>query len=83
MEPTIKLYWKITPQPYSDYEIILSKETVLFKEWWDPGRDPNRYETNLVDFETSALAEKIRYLFSESIYQEVLTSVKKLLEEKV
>ena len=82
MEPALKLYWKITPQPYTDYEIFLSKEKVVFKEWWDPGKDPNLYETNLVEFETSSLAEKMRYLFSETIYQEVVDNTKKLREEK-
>jgi hypothetical protein len=79
---TIKTHWHETPRPYSTYDIEISENLLTYKEWWDTGHDPNRLVISLSDFETSKVAQDIVYNLGETIYQEVLESVKKLLEKK-
>ncbi len=72
---SIKTRWHETPRPYSDYEIEIIGNDVIFKEWWDPGHDPNRSQVSLNEFENSKVAQDIVYHLGESIYMEVLESV--------
>ncbi len=44
-EEGVVAQWRFAEVPYGDRELFLwtAKDLVEYKEWWDPGHDPNRF----------------------------------------
>lgn len=70
-----KRYWQ-NSEPYHLVEVMLEADRVIFKDWFDSGKDPNRYDWSLNEFLTGEGKSQIEYFLSHSIYNEILEAVK-------
>lgn len=70
-----KRYWQNT-EPYHLVEVMLEGERVVFKDWFDSGKNPNRYEWGFKEFITGEGKSLIEYHLSLPIYNEILEIVK-------
>lgn len=78
---TEKRYWQNT-EPYHLVEVILGNEEVIFKDWFDSGKDPNRYDWSFNEFITGKGKSEIEYQLGSTAYQEILYEVKLRLQKK-
>lgn len=78
----IKTRWSVSPEPYTQFDILIENDMVIFKEWWDFGRDPNRWEVSLEKFLGSTVENSIIHHTGKEVYKEVLMSVNSLLKNK-
>ncbi|TGK55556.1 hypothetical protein EHQ16_09370 [Leptospira kanakyensis] len=72
---TERRYWK-NSEPYHLVEVILEGNNVIFKDWFDSGKDPNRYDWTFAEFITGKGKSDIEYNLGMSVYQEILEEVK-------
>ncbi|MCW7487758.1 hypothetical protein [Leptospira meyeri] len=78
---TEKRYWQ-NSEPYHLVEVIVENNEVIFKDWFDSGKDPNRYDWSFKDFITGKGRPEIEYQLGLVAYREILDEVKSRLEEK-
>ncbi|TGL88793.1 hypothetical protein EHQ68_09155 [Leptospira congkakensis] len=78
---TEKRYWK-NSEPYHLVEVILEGNSVIFKDWFDTGKDPNRYDWSWDEFLTGKGKSDIEYYLGISAYQEILEEVRSRLEKE-
>ncbi|MCG6141689.1 hypothetical protein [Leptospira mtsangambouensis] len=72
---TEKRYWQNT-EPYHLVEVILENDEVIFKDWFDSGKDPNRYDWSFEEFITGKGKSEIEYQLGTTVYQEILHEIK-------
>lgn len=78
---TEKRYWQNT-EPYHLVEVILENDEVIFKDWFDSGKDPNRYDWSFEEFITGKGKSEIEYQLGTTVYQEILHEIKLRLLKK-
>lgn len=78
---TEKRYWQNT-EPYHLVEVILENDEVIFKDWFDSGKDPNRYDWSFEEFITGKGKSEIEYQLGTTVYQEILHEIKLRLRKK-
>ncbi|TGM78159.1 hypothetical protein EHR01_06740 [Leptospira mtsangambouensis] len=76
-----KRYWQNT-EPYHLVEVILENGEVIFKDWFDSGKDPNRCDWSFKEFVTGKGKSEIEYQLGTTVYQEILHEVKLRLEKQ-
>lgn len=69
-----RTYWQ-KAENYHTVELIFDGNKIVFKDWWDPGHDPNRSEATVADFLGGSLHEEIRRELGESVLNEALATV--------
>ncbi|XDD45571.1 hypothetical protein AB3N60_12750 [Leptospira sp. WS39.C2] len=68
-------YWQ-NSEPYHLVEMFIEGDFVIFKDWFDSGKDPNRYDWTFQDILEGKAKDHITYHLGASAYQEVLHQVK-------
>jgi len=76
MEP--RTYWQ-KAENYHTVELMLEGQIVVFKDWWDPGHDPNRWEATLAEFLDGKLHREILRHFHQSVLNEAIETVETLM----
>ncbi|MBM9548027.1 hypothetical protein JWG40_13425 [Leptospira sp. 201903074] len=72
---TEKRYWR-NSEPYHLVEVSLEDNFLIFKDWFDSGKDPNRYDWTFEDFLNGVGKSDIIYHLGEHDYLEILDAVK-------
>lgn len=75
MDP--RTYWS-KARDYHTVELEFDGNKIIFKDWWDPGHDPNRTEVSISDFLSGALHGEIRRELGEAVLTEALEAVDQL-----
>jgi hypothetical protein len=75
VEPTT--HWEKT-ENYHTVELIFDGTKIVFKDWWDPGHDPNRIEISISDFLGGGLHREIEKELGRSVLDEALATVDQL-----
>ncbi|MCW7493558.1 hypothetical protein ND861_12990 [Leptospira sp. 2 VSF19] len=70
-----KRYWR-NSEPYHLVEVILENDRVVFKDWFDSGKDPNRYDWNFEEFLMGEGKSEIVYHLGSNFYLEIIEEVK-------
>lgn len=68
-------YWR-NSEPYHLVEVFLEGNFVIFKDWFDSGKDPNRYDWTFEDFLKGVGKSDIEYQLGSGVYKEILDEVK-------
>ncbi|EMY71132.1 hypothetical protein [Leptospira vanthielii] len=68
-------YWQ-NSEPYHLVEVILEGNHVIFKDWFDSGKDPNRSDWTFAEFLKGVGKSEIEYQLGANIYQEIFDEVK-------
>ncbi|MGE8722815.1 hypothetical protein ACO2KH_14595 [Leptospira terpstrae] len=76
-----KRYWK-NSEPYHLVEVSLEGNSIVFKDWFDSGKDPNRYDWSFEEFIDGKGKTDIEYHLGSLDYQEILDEVKKKFRER-
>ena len=75
MEPTT--YWHKAAD-YHTVELIFDGNKIIYKDWWDPGHDPNRTEASIAEFFDGALHAEIEKELGRVVLDEALATVEML-----
>lgn len=75
MEPTT--YWR-NAVDYHTVELTFDGNKITYKDWWDPGHDPNRTEVSIAEFFAGALHAEIETELGRHVLDEALTTVEML-----
>ncbi|PJZ44565.1 hypothetical protein [Leptospira brenneri] len=75
---TERRYWK-NSEPYHLVEAFIENESVIFKDWFDTGKDPNRYDWKFEEILNGAGKSDIEYQLGATVYLEILEEVKRRL----
>jgi len=76
MEP--RTHWH-EAKDYHTVELILEGQTMVLKDWWDPGHDPNRSEATMPEFLYGKLHDEILEHFPQSVLEEAIEAVAALM----
>lgn len=66
-----KDYWR-NSEPYHLVEVSIQNKTVIFKDWFDSGKDPNRYDWSFEEFKKGKGKSDIEYHLGNQVYLEIL-----------
>ncbi len=72
MEP--RTHWQ-KAENYHTVELLFDGTRLVFKDWWDPGHDPNRTEASVPDFLAGKLHSEIERELGRSVLEEALETV--------
>jgi hypothetical protein len=72
-----KKHWQ-NSEPYHLVEVIIEGKFVILKDWFDSGKDPNRYDWSFVEFLSGKGKSEINYHLGSGVYSEILNEVKAL-----
>ncbi|PJZ83980.1 hypothetical protein [Leptospira harrisiae] len=72
---TEQRYWA-NSEPYHLIEVMLEEDKVIFKDWFDSGKDPNRYDWSFDEFLSGEGKSQIEYQLGINSYLEILNEVK-------
>ncbi|MGV3665721.1 MAG: hypothetical protein ACO1NV_06290 [Leptospira bouyouniensis] len=72
-----KRYWQ-NSEPYHLVEVLIEGNNVIFKDWFDSGKDPNRFDWSFKEFLSGKGKEEIIYQLGDRVYFEILGEVKKI-----
>lgn len=72
-----KRYWQ-NSEPYHLVEVLIEGNNVIFKDWFDSGKDPNRNDWSFKEFLSGKGKQEIIYQLGDSVYFEILGEVKKI-----
>ena len=75
MEPTT--YWQ-KARDFHTVELEFDGNKMIFKDWWDPGHDPNRTEVPAHEFVAGALHQEIKAELGQAVLDEALATVERL-----
>lgn len=75
MEP--RTYWS-KDRDYHSVELEFTGNRIIFKDWWDPGHDPNRSEATVTDFLNGRLHREIEQELGREVLEEALATVELL-----
>lgn len=75
MEP--RTHWQ-KAENYHTVELEFDGTKVIFKDWWDPGHDPNRTEATVPEFLEGKLHHEIRSELGSRVLEEALANVELL-----
>ena len=75
MEP--RTYWQ-KAENYHTVELEFTGTRVIFKDWWDPGHDPNRSEASVPEFLDGKLHSVIERELGRQVLDEAIASVELL-----
>lgn len=75
MEP--RTHWT-KAENYHTVELEFSGNRVTFKDWWDPGHDPNRTTASVAEFLNGALHIEIERELGRGVLDEALATVELL-----
>lgn len=70
-----KRYWQ-NSEPYHLIEVLIEGRKVIIKDWFDSGKDPNRYDWSFEEFLQGKAKDHITYHLGSFTYQEILEVVK-------
>lgn len=73
---TERRYWK-NSEPYHLVEVSLEGNHIIFKDWFDTGKDPNRYDWKFEEILNGVGKSDIEYHLGSGVYLEILDEVKK------
>ncbi|MDF3818428.1 hypothetical protein P3G55_00870 [Leptospira sp. 96542] len=71
---TEKSYWR-NSEPYHLVEVFIESDRVVFKDWFDTGKDPNRYDWTFEEIKGELAKSTIEYHLGARVYHEVLQTV--------
>ena len=63
---------------YHTVELEFDGNRVVFKDWWDPGHDPNRSSATVPEFLGGALLREIESELGTAVLEEALATVELL-----
>lgn len=69
--------WETRSGPY-DHELEFTGTRVVYKQWFDHGKDPNRSEVTVPEFLDGALHDDIRHYYGQQVLAEVIEVVDSL-----
>lgn len=75
MEP--KTHW-LKAEDYHTVELAFDGNKIIYKDWWDPGHDPNRTEVSIPDFLAGVLHDEIESELGRLVLDEALATVELL-----
>jgi hypothetical protein len=75
MEP--RTHWQ-KAENYHTVELEFTGNSIVFKDWWDPGHDPNRTEVTVTEFLNGSLHHEIEAELGRSVLEEALENVRLL-----
>ena len=52
--------------------MYFEKNTLIIKEWWDPGKNPNTWKFELATIESESCRDNVLHFFSEDEYKQVI-----------
>jgi hypothetical protein len=78
MSEDIRTFWQYLKGPWHSFELHLSATEVEMKEYWDPGKDPNRWVTSLDKFLEGELHSAIGDNMPSYFLSEALESARRL-----
>ncbi|MCX6117753.1 MAG: hypothetical protein NT027_09440 [Proteobacteria bacterium] len=67
-------------QNYVRQELQVDKDGVVFKEYWDSSRDPNRSTATLAEFVDGALNSEVKFRIGDKELEEALGYARDLLK---
>ena len=73
----MKTRWEVRAGWY-DHDLEFTGNRIIYKQWFDSGKDPNRYEAAAHEFLAGELHGEIRYAFGERVLNEVVETVARL-----
>lgn len=75
MNKTMKTSWRKTAN-YRTQEIKLDNGLVIYKDYWDPGKNPNITKISFEDFINGKFNDDISSKFNNHVLKEVLENIK-------
>lgn len=75
MEP--RTYWQ-KAENFHTVELEFTGNTIVYKDWWDPGHDPNRTVVSVPDFLSGALHHEIETELGRRVLDEAIETVSTL-----
>ena len=75
MEP--RTYWE-KAENYHTVQLEFTGNKIIYKDWWDPGHDPNRTEVTVPDFLDGKLHREIETEMGRRVLDEAIESVELL-----
>ncbi len=75
MEP--RTYWE-KAENYHTVQLEFDGNRIIFKDWWDPGHDPNRSEATVTEFLSGELHHEIERELGRRVLDEAIASVETL-----
>ncbi len=72
MDP--RTYWQ-KAENYHTVELEFDGTRIVFKDWWDPGHDPNRSEATVPEFLAGKLHDEIARELGQRVLDEAIESV--------
>ncbi|MDJ0954543.1 MAG: hypothetical protein QNJ81_12770 [Acidimicrobiia bacterium] len=71
---TPRTYWQ-KAENYHTVELEFDGTRIVFKDWWDPGHDPNRTVATVPEFLAGKLHSEIARELGRDVLDEALESV--------
>ena len=68
----------MTQQGMFDHDLEFDGLRMVYKQWFDPGKDPNRYEASVPEFLAGALHDELRVAFGQEFLDEIVKTVDRL-----
>lgn len=72
-----RTHWE-KAENYHTVELLFDGNKIIYKDWWDPGHDPNRTEVSIADFLNGALHREIEKELGNSVPEEAVGTVELL-----
>ncbi len=72
-----RTYWH-RAENYHTVELEFDGNRVIFKDWWDPGHDPNRSEATVTEFLAGKLHAEIERELGQGVLEEAIDVVARL-----
>jgi len=72
-----RTYWR-RAEDYHTVELEFDGARVMFKDWWDPGHDPNRSEATVPEFLGGKLHDDIDRELGRRVLDEAIEVVEQL-----
>ncbi len=73
----MKKHWKIA-ENYHTRELILKSNHILYKDWFDPGKNPNKQKLSFEDILTGKYDYLINTEFNSLILREIKETIQSL-----
>lgn len=70
--------WTTTSGWY-DHVLELEGFKLVYKQWFDSGKDPNRYDVPFHEFLDGRLHDELRVGYGEAVLQEVVATVERVM----
>jgi len=75
--PSPRTRWHLA-RDYHTVELEFTGNRIVFKDWWDPGHDPNRAVATAAEFLAGALHLDIERELGRAVLDEVIATVTRL-----